>query len=149
MLIHISTHTLSPILQYYYSCVGGHFMYKTYHLFENIPFYFNVQLSQSIYSTDCPKYTPDCRYFLLSCSISLLPHLLMVIGPHILLCIGQVLETISQIRVRRHTRLSISIGSTDATINRRYLSRYRGDVLAYAHRDRFGPLHILSCCYYY
>ena len=57
-----------------------------------------------------------------------------------------VVETIAQTRYHRHTRLLLSIGLTDATINRRYLSRYRGDVLAYAHSDRFGTLCILSCC---
>ena len=40
-------------------------------------------------------------------------------------------------------------GPKDATINLRYLIRYWVDVLAYAHSNRFGPLHILSYFYYY
>ena len=40
-------------------------------------------------------------------------------------------------------------GPANATINRRCLIRYQVDVLVYACRDRFGPLRILSYCYYY
>ena len=57
------------------------------------------------------------------------------------------LETIA--RAHRQTRLLLLTGLTDAKINRRYLVRYIGDVLAYSHSDRFGPLRVLSCCYYY
>ena len=48
-----------------------------------------------------------------------------------LLTIVGDLETISQKGAHRHTILSLSIGPTDATINRCYFSRYSGDVLAY------------------
>ena len=60
-----------------------------------------------------------------------------------------VIDYFPKQRVHRHTRLSLSTGPTDTTINWRFLVRYRGDVLAYAHSNRFGPLRILICCYYY
>ena len=50
------------------------------------------------------------------------------------------LETIAQTMAHRHTILLPTTGPTYATINRRYLDRYRVDVFAYAHSNRFGPL---------
>ena len=52
-------------------------------------------------------------------------------------------------RAHIHTGRLPATGPTDATINRSYLVCYRVDVLAYAHRNRFGLLLILSFCYYY
>ena len=60
-----------------------------------------------------------------------------------------LLETIDQTRAHINTKLSLSSGTTDSKINRRYLVCYRGDVLAYSHSDRFCPLRIINCCYCY
>ena len=61
---------------------------------------------------------------------------------------GRIFSAV-EAKLTSHAGLLPATWPTDATINRRYHVRYRVDILAYSHSDRFGPLRILSCCYYY